>query len=41
MRGELRDQCDRTVHPRHDRAVAGFEILRDETDKRGQRVFGF
>ncbi|MBN8898567.1 MAG: hypothetical protein J0H35_10345, partial [Rhodospirillales bacterium] len=31
MRGELRDQRDGTVHARNDGAVAGFEVVLDET----------
>ena len=39
MRGELRDQRDRAVHPRDDGSIAGLEIVADQIDQRGERVF--
>ena len=35
VRGELRDERDGAVHPRHDRAVAGRDIV---LDQRGENV---
>src|ERR1700756_5778224 len=38
MRGELRDQCHRAVHARHDGAVARLEIRLEQRHQRVQRI---
>jgi hypothetical protein len=40
MRGKLRDERDRALHPLDDETVAGFEIGLDKRDQRVQRAFG-
>ena len=39
MRRELGDQRDRTVHPSDNGPVTGLEIVADQFDQRGERVF--
>jgi hypothetical protein len=39
MRRESRNKRDRAVHPRDDRPVAGVQIVADQLDQRGKRIF--
>ena len=39
MRRQLRDQGDRALHPRHNQAVASFQIILDKRRQRGQGIF--
>ncbi|GAC1345823.1 MAG: hypothetical protein NVSMB18_26380 [Acetobacteraceae bacterium] len=41
MRGQLRDERDRAVHPCDDRAVAGLNVGTDELDQPRQGVGRF
>ena len=38
MRGKLRDQRDRTIHPCDDHPIARFQIVTNHVDQGGQRV---
>jgi hypothetical protein len=39
MRGQLGDQRHRALHPLHNQAVAGFQIILDKRRQRRQGIF--